>query len=268
MPTEPFRTIPGDQCHHCPLLAFLFSLQEAFSLPCGETDVANVAFDEAGWLSNFMQQPKLQARSSWHHSVAKLRGSQAISVLKENAWDAQWVKTTISGPSCPGNYEYGPDTGWHAWSTVVTCIAIDPKQRCLWGIAAWTYPACPEPTQVMANGIGGWSYIPIDLLLYVLYKSGRGCPTPFLIICLDFKQTCPMRVRLAVDPSEISGASRSTPRVRRSKAYLQSNTCLGVTSLSFSMDFSLKTCYLWKIGCFQWKIQWLEAPKLKQIGSG
>ena len=64
MPTEPFRTIPGDQCHHRPLLAFLFSLQEAFSLPCGETDVADVAFDEAGWLSNFMQQPKLQARSS------------------------------------------------------------------------------------------------------------------------------------------------------------------------------------------------------------
>ena len=66
MPTEPFRTIPGDQCHHRPFLAFLFSLQEAFSRPCGETGVAvaYVAFDEAGWLSNFMQQPKLQARSS------------------------------------------------------------------------------------------------------------------------------------------------------------------------------------------------------------
>ena len=114
----------------------------------------------------------------------------------------QWMKTTVSGPSWPGNYEYGT--------------------------AARKYLACPEPTQVMANGMGGWSYIPIDLLLYVLYKSGRCCPTPFLITCLDFKQTCPMRVRLAVGPSEISGASRSTPKVRPSKAYLQSNTCLGV----------------------------------------
>ena len=248
MPTEPFRTIPGDQCHHRPLLAFLFSLHEAFSLPCGETDVADVAFDEAGWLLNFLQRPKLQARSSWHHSVAKLRGSQAISVLKENAWVAQWMKTTVSGPSWPGNYEYGSDTEWHAWSTVITCIPIDPKQWCLWGIAARTYLACPEPTQVMANGIGGWSYIPIDLLLYVLYKSGRDCPTPFLIICLDFNQTCPMRVRLAVDPSEISGASRSTPRVRPSKAYLQSNTCFGVTSLSFGA--SSHWIFHWKPAIF------------------
>ena len=32
------------------------------------------------------------------------------------------------------------------------------------------------------------------------------------------------------------GASRSLPRVRPSKAYLQSNTCLGVTSLSFGVS--------------------------------
>ena len=66
------------------------------------------------------------------------------------------------------------------------------KQRCLWGIAARKYLACSEPTQVMANGTGGWSYIPILLLLCVPYKSGRCCPTPFLIIRLDFKQTCPI----------------------------------------------------------------------------
>ena len=73
MPTEPFRTILGTNVttvlcwRRYVVLILTPGLQEAFSLPCGEADVADVAdvaVDEAGWLSNFMQQPKLQARSS------------------------------------------------------------------------------------------------------------------------------------------------------------------------------------------------------------
>ena len=84
MPTEPFRTIPGDQCHHRPLLAFLFSLQEAFSLPCGETDVADVAFDEAGWLSKLYATTKTASEELLTPFRGKTAGVSSIPIDPSN----------------------------------------------------------------------------------------------------------------------------------------------------------------------------------------